>query len=200
MSSLPADPDSRHFSYRDYAAWPEGQRYELIRGRVWAMSPAPTWNHQKIALYVAVALQGFLEGKSCQTFMAPVDVFLYEPGQTVDNLNEVDTVIQPDVGVVCDKHKILPDKGVFGAPDLVVEVLSPSSVLHDLNIKRALYEAHGVREYWVVDTRAEYIMVFALQADGHFGEPRTQAYAGMVDSGVLSGFSLDLTALRASLA
>jgi Uma2 family endonuclease len=199
MSSLPHGPGGARHTYRDYAAWPEGQRWELVRGQAWAMSPAPTWNHQEIAGFIYSQLRQFLNGKPCRAFIAPVDVFLPAPGQTPEDLDGVDTVVQPDVGVVCDKSKILPDKGVFGAPDLVVEVLSPSSVLHDLNTKLALYESAGVREYWVVDGHAEYLMVFGRGVDGRYGEPRRTEYKGLALSAILEGFSIDLGGLRSSL-
>ena len=145
------------FTYDDYLAWPDDERWELLDGEAWDMTPAPNFGHQRIVLRIGYLLEAALRGHRCVPCVAPVDVVLSDH-----------TVVQPDVFVVCDRSKIRP-AGVFGAPDLVVEVLSPSTGLKDRRTKRALYERHGVREYLLVDPDARYAERLHLEADGAYG-------------------------------
>jgi Uma2 family endonuclease len=139
-----AHPSDGRFSYADYLTWPEGERWELIDGETWDMTPAPTTVHQRLVGRLYHALETVLEGHPCVPFVAPVDVVLSD-----------ETVVQPDVLVVCDRSRIRT-AGIFGAPDLIVEVLSPSTGLKDRRTKRHLYERHGVREYLLVEPEARY--------------------------------------------
>ncbi|MDR3209192.1 MAG: Uma2 family endonuclease [Oscillospiraceae bacterium] len=136
-------PDDRYFTYADYATWPEGVRYELIEGAAFLMSPGPAQAHQETLGALHAQLYNYLRGKSCKVFAAPFDVRLNAD-------TEDDTVLQPDLLVVCDASK-LNGKHCLGAPDLVIEILSPSSVQYDRVVKLRLYQNAGVREYWVVD-------------------------------------------------
>jgi len=147
----------KHYSVEDYLNWPEDERWELIGGTAYNLSPAPAIKHQKIAGRVYSRLEQRLNGKSCMPFIAPVDVILSD-----------DDVVQPDVLVVCDQGKIT-EKNIQGAPDLVVEVLSPGTALKDLREKKNLYERSGVREYVVIDPLEEYVQRFWLQSDGQYG-------------------------------
>ncbi len=126
------------FTWQDYQTWPDDGRWELINGVAWAMSPAPTIRHQTVAARFYSRLERALEGRPCQPFIAPTDV----------RLSDFD-VVQPDVLVVCDKAKITPSH-IEGAPDVVVEVLSPTTAALDQREKKALYERAGVREYVLV--------------------------------------------------
>ena len=114
-------------------------RWELIDGAAYAMSPAPKTNHQRLSFFIALEIGKYLEGRSCEAFSAPFDVRLAD-----------DTVVQPDLSVICDKSKI-DEKGCSGAPDLVVEILSDSTAYKDETEKRLLYERVGVREYWIIN-------------------------------------------------
>ena len=138
--------DDRYHTYADYLAWPEDVRYELIDGTAYLMAPAPTLAHQDVVGEIYFQLRQALQGKSCRAFIAPVDVRLPKADEADD---QVDTVLQPDVLVVCDPSR-LDRRGVRGAPDLVVEVLSSSTASHDHLWKRRVYERSGVREYWLV--------------------------------------------------
>lgn len=149
--------DCRKFTYADYLTWADGERWELVDGEAFAMTPAPSFRHQRIVARLIRFLDVALEGHPCVPFVAPVDVVLTEH-----------TVVQPDVGVVCDAGKIRAE-GVFGAPDLIFEVLSPSTALKDRRSKLFLYERAGVREYVVVDAEAQYVERFLLGPDGTYG-------------------------------
>jgi len=135
-----------HYTYADYLRWPEGVRYELIDGTAHAMGPAPLRIHQKVLLQIARQVADALEGKPCEPYIAPFDVRLPQADEADE---QVDTVVQPDLVVVCDAAK-LDERGCRGAPDWVVEVLSPASASVDHIRKRALYERAGVGEYWLV--------------------------------------------------
>ena len=151
------------FTYKDYSSWPENERWELIDGVAYDMSPAPSRKHQEISFELAGLLREYLKGKTCKAFAAPFDVLL--PNYPLGNVDEINTVVQPDILVICDPSKLI-DKGCLGAPDLIVEILSPSTSKKDLNEKFQLYEKHGVKEYWVVDPGNKYIQVFHLQNEG----------------------------------
>jgi len=145
------------YTVADYMSWPDAERLELIAGEIYNMSPAPTIKHQGIVGDFYNQLKQQLKGKSCIPYVAPVDVVLSN-----------DDVVQPDVLVVCDPAKIT-ENNIQGAPDLVVEVLSPSTALKDMREKKLLYERSGVREYVVIDPLEEYVQRFCLQNDGHYG-------------------------------
>ncbi|MDR3248951.1 MAG: Uma2 family endonuclease [Treponema sp.] len=137
--------EDRHFTYADYKAWEldEGERYELIDGVAYAMS-APNDRHQALLLALLLKIGNFLEGKSCKVRPAPYDVRLFYAEDESD-----DTVVQPDISVICDGSK-LGDEGCRGAPDLVVEIVSPSNTVYEMARKLDLYRRADVREYWVV--------------------------------------------------
>lgn len=147
------------FTYADYLTWPDDERWEIIGGEAHAMTPAPSPIHQRLVLRVASRLESALRGHPCEAFVAPVDVVLSESD-----------VVQPDVIVVCDRTKIAR-RGIEGAPDVVVEVLSPGSGLRDRREKRALYERSGVKEYLLVDGDGRLVERFRQGADGAYGKP-----------------------------
>lgn len=155
--SRPA-PVPRRYSWSDYQTWPEDERWELIDGQAYSMAPAPTTRHQSIAGNVFAVLHARLKGKACKPFLSPIDIKLSD-----------DDVVQPDVLVVCDPSKITPTH-IEGAPDLVIEVLSPSTSAKDLREKKALYQRGGVREYLVIDPMENYAQRFTLGESGRYGE------------------------------
>jgi Uma2 family endonuclease len=156
-----------YFSYGDYCQWPEEERWELIDGEAFAMAPAPTRLHQEFVVELARQIGNALQGPPCRVYVAPFDVRL--PRQDEADA-QVDTVVQPDVAVICDPRK-LDDKGCRGAPDWIIEILSPASAAHDQIRKRALYERHGVREYWLLHPVDRVLTIYRLSEDGAFGKP-----------------------------
>jgi Uma2 family endonuclease len=151
------------WSYADYCEIDDGKRYELIAGKIYAMN-APTTEHQRVCLKVAVLLYDFFQDKACEVFISPVDVALRKKRKSD---REIFDVVQPDLLVVCDE-KIIEKRGIFGAPDLVVEIFSPSTASHDNIRKRRLYEENGVKEYWLIGTEDRLIRVYKLDKDGHY--------------------------------
>lgn len=143
---MPRANDRDRFTYGDYATWPEGERWELVDGHPRATSPAPGRVHQGVLAQLVARLVTYLADKTCRAYPAPFDVRLPRGDEADD---EVDTVVQPDLSVICEPGK-LDDKGCRGAPDLVVEITSPSTASYDQIAKKALYERHGVREYRIV--------------------------------------------------
>jgi len=177
--------DHAHHTYGEYRRWPEGVRYELIDGAAYLMAPAPDLAHQQIAGEIFRQLSNALKDAACQAFIAPVDVRL---PKAVEADDAVDTVLQPDVLVVSDPSK-LDRRGVRGAPDLIVEVLSPSTASHDQVLKRRVYERAGVREYWLVHPTDRVLTVYRLTESG-YGRPDMQELAGSTPIGVLPGVAI----------
>ncbi len=163
---------NRKFTYKDYLSWPEGERWELIDGEAYDMSPAPSRTHQFISSYFTSTFFEYFKGKECNVFASPFDVRL--PGGFKAD-EDVDTVVQPDISVFCDETK-LDERGGNGAPDLVVEILSPATASKDLKEKFMLYERAGVREYWVADPANKTLTAFILGDDGTYA--RGVVYAG----------------------
>jgi Uma2 family endonuclease len=204
---LPLTRRDTHFTYGDYRRWPQDERWELIDGVAYNMCAAPNLYHQGIAGELYRQIANFLRGKPCRVFIAPFDVLLPEwPEQDED---EVDTVVQPDIVVYCDRSK-LTTKGSRGAPDLAVEVLSPWTSKKDLNEKFRLYQRCGVREYWVIDPGSRSLQFYSLEAcpavadralagsaepPWRYGDPLILVGGGRVASQVLEGFTLELASL-----
>jgi Uma2 family endonuclease len=156
VGALPKE--ERRFTYADYKEWElgEGERYELIYGKTFAMAGANT-KHQVIFGELFSQFHSYLKGKPCRVFAAPYDVRLFYEEDESD-----DTVVQPDLMVICDKDKIGPE-GCRGAPDLVIEILSPSNTAIEMERKFVLYREAGVREYWVVDPKNNRLKVHYFQ-------------------------------------
>lgn len=174
--------DTAHHTYGDYLRWEDGKRWELIDGCAYAMSPAPSRSHQNVAGELFRQLANSLQGKPCEAYIAPLDVRLPK-GKERDA--DIDDVVQPDVLVVCDPAK-LDERGVRGAPDFVVEVLSPATATHDHLRKRRLYERAGVRELWLVHPIERHVTVYRL-VGAEYGRPDIQALEGETAVGVLPG-------------
>ena len=165
--------DHDRHSYADYLRWPQDVRYELIDGVAYLMAPAPTVHHQDIAGEIFRQIANALEGKPCRVFIAPVAVRLPKADEAD---GDIEPVVQPNVLVVCDERKI-GERGVRGAPDFVVEVLSPATAGHDQVNKRRVYERHCVREYWLVHPTDRILTVYRLMGM-EYGKPDVQELTG----------------------
>ena len=165
--------DHRHYTYGDYRQWPEDERYELIDGAAYLMAPAPSVDHQTVAFEVARQIRNALEDERCRVLLAPLDVLLPRTQEADD---AVDTVVQPDVLVICAPEKVTP-QAIRGAPDWILEVISPSSASHDQVVKLAAYERAGVREYWLAHPIDRVLTIY--RHDGQaYGRPEVLELAG----------------------
>lgn len=176
------------YTYGDYVQWTGDERWELIDGEPFLMSPAPSRVHQEIVVSLVVQISTFLQGKPCRVYVAPFDVRLPR-GDEPDR--EIATVVQPDVAVICD-HSKLDEAGCRGAPDWVIEVISPSTGIRDQVHKRDLYERHGVREYWTIDPAERLLTVYCRQNGDGFGSPQTHSARGQHPAGLFPQLSIDL--------
>ena len=148
------------YTYEDYLRFSDDDRVEIIDGIVYDMSPAPLRKHQGIVTNLLRSVANYLVNKSCEIYPAPFDVVFSEKGKKD---SEIKNVVQPDLSIICDKDK-LNDKGCFGAPDWVIEILSPSTSSKDLNEKYFLYEKFGVKEYWIVEPSEQIVLVYSLKS------------------------------------
>ena len=187
--------DTRHHTYADYLTWSKDHGDELINGVAYIREPpAPSRFHQETVgeLYRQVA--NALEGKSSRAYVAPFDVRLPQSGEADD---EVDTVVQPDVLIVCDRHK-LDERGMRGAPGWVAEVLSPTTASHDQIIKLAAYERAGVPEVWLVHPTDRTLTIYRLEA-GRYGRAAVLELKGQTPITSVSGVIIDWDRLLAKL-
>lgn len=155
------DPNAS-YTYADYLKWKFKERVEIIKGKILAMSPAPTRLHQDISLKLTLRFVQTFENNPCKLYVAPFDV------RFPDKEGNVKTVVQPDLCVICDQNK-LDDKGCVGAPDLIVEILSPGNTRKEMKNKYELYQEQGVKEYWIVSPETRVIQIFVLQGDKYIG-------------------------------
>jgi len=181
------------FSYADYLSWPDDERWEIIEGEPYDMTPAPSTKHQGISFNLSGILYNFLKDKECKAFAAPFDVRLPEAQDKSDK--EIKTVVQPDIVVVCDQDK-LDERGCLGAPDITVEILSPTTSYKDQTEKLLLYEKHGIKEYWIVNPDARYVMIYRLEGV-KYGKPEYLTENDIIESRVLEGLKIDLRELWA---
>jgi Uma2 family endonuclease len=152
---------NKQYSYADYLTWTFNDRVELLKGWIKKMSPAPLDGHQRISNSLSFELTGFFRKKPCQVRVAPYDVRLLDNKKSTDN-KDILTVVQPDICVICDPAKI-DRRGCLGAPDWIIEILSPGNSKLEMQDKFELYEQNGVREYWIVQPEHEDILAFALE-------------------------------------
>ncbi|MFM9944584.1 MAG: Uma2 family endonuclease [Bacteroidia bacterium] len=151
------------YTYSDYMLWHFKERVELIRGKIFKMSPAPNTNHQRLSFNLTTLFDSKFKGHKCQIFFAPFDVRL-----PVKSILKNTTVVQPDLCIICDESK-LDEQGCNGAPDLVVEILSPGNARHEMRTKFDLYEESGVKEYWIVEPANQTVLIYTLQGDKYIG-------------------------------
>lgn len=180
----------KHYTYKDYLTWPDDVRCEIIDGEVYMMTPAPILAHQDVAGEIFRQTANALVGKTCRALIAPLDVRLPRSNEADE---DTDIVVQPDVMVVCDPNK-LDRRGVRGAPDWVVEVLSPKSASRDQIEKRRIYERHGVSEYWLVHPTDRLLTIYRLQ-NGEYGKPDIFELQGSTPVGILPEICIDWNAL-----
>lgn len=183
------DPN-KLYTYADYLTWQVQERLELVKGRLFKMSPAPLRYHQELSGALFWELKTYLKKKPCKVFHAPFDVRL--PKSPTEHRDEqVYTVVQPDISVVCDRSK-LDRRGCLGAPDLIIEILSPATAAKDVKDKFALYEESGVREYWLVYPGESVLEVFTLNEQGTYSLDKIYTREDTVRVGIFEDLQIDL--------
>ena len=181
-------PQERSYTYADQMDWDGETRYELYNGQPVALA-SPSRTHQEISGALFFQLYNYLREKKCRIYAAPFDVCLF--AEEKDQPEDIETVLQPDITVICDPEK-LTDHGCSGAPDLVIEILSPSARRRDRLTKFDLYQRAGVREYWIVDPEAQIVQVHLLE-DGRYYSPAAYNSRAAVPVKVLEDFQMDPT-------
>lgn len=159
---------TKKYSYADYLLWKIKERVELFKGIIAEMSPAPNPTHQRVLRELFTVLELFFSNHKCELFFAPIDVRLLNKNKSTND-NKIYTVVQPDLIVVCDEDKI-DERGCLGAPDLVVEILSPGNSNKEMNIKYELYEEAGVKEYWMIHPTERQLLIYVLENGKFIGK------------------------------
>jgi Uma2 family endonuclease len=186
---------SKTYTYADYLKWTFDERLELIKGKVFKMSPAPGSVHQRISLRLSRWIGNYLENKSCEVFSAPFDVRLL---RTNEQKKEIITVVQPDISVICDPTKV-DERGCLGAPDIIVEILSPGNNKKELKNKYDVYEESGVLEYWIIQPLEKTFLRYTL-INGSYQPSRLLTMGDDITTPILPGFVLSLEELFAEKA
>jgi Uma2 family endonuclease len=187
--------DTQHHTYGDYLTWPDDQRYELIDGVAYLMAPpAPSPTHQELVGELHYQARTALEGKRCRVYMAPFDIRLPRADEMDD---QVDTVVQPDVFIVCDRRKI-DGRGMRGAPDWIAEVLSPATASHDQIVKVPIYERAGVPEVWLIHPTDRVLSIYRLAA-ARYTRPAILELKGQTSLSAVPGVTIDWDRLLASM-
>lgn len=184
-----AVPQERsNYSFADYLAWDEDSRIEILDGQMILMAP-PSRIHQEISVELTRQFANFLEGKKCKVYHAPFAVRPFE--KQGDRPEDVQTVFEPDITIICDPSK-LDDKGCQGAPDMVVEILSPSTMRHDWLFKMHRYEQAGIKEYWIISPKEQTVQVFTLK-DGRYQIQAAYTSQDIAKVTVLDGCFIELS-------
>ncbi|AYL94005.1 Uma2 family endonuclease [Mucilaginibacter celer] len=183
---------TKTYTYADYLKWTFDERLELIKGKIFKMSPAPGSVHQRISLRLSRWIGNYLEGKSCEVFSAPFDVRLLRKSEYD---KEIITVVQPDISVICDPAKV-DERGCLGAPDIIVEILSPGNNKKELKNKYDVYEESGVLEYWIIHPAEKTFLRYTL-IENKYQASRLLTTGDEVSTPVLPGFILNLDDLFA---
>ena len=182
---------NKTYSYADYLTWQFEQYVELIKGKIWKMSPAPRTKHQRVSLNLSGLFYNYLRATACKAFAAPFDVRLYDKKKSEKVNQDIFTVVQPDLCIICDKTKI-DELGCLGAPDLIVEILSPGNSRKEMRVKYELYEESGVREYWVADPERQTVHVFGLNENEVFESKKIFVSDDVMHSFIFPDLLIDL--------
>ena len=184
--AMPAE--KARYTFADVLTWEENERIEIVNGEAVMMAP-PSSIHQEISGALFAQLYNYLEGKQCRVYAAPFAVRLFERDE--DSPEDVDTMVEPDLSVICDRSKI-DKRGCKGAPDLIIEILSPSTRRHDRLVKMGLYQRAGVREYWIVNPEDRTVQVMLQDGAGSLRIHEDYGQEDTAKVNVLDGCFIDL--------
>lgn len=184
---------SKVYTYTDYMNYPENERIELIDGHIYAMSPAPSRIHQEIISELVTIFNIYIKSNKggCKVYPAPFDVFLVAD----ENIDNCRNIVQPDISIICDKNK-LTDKGCTGAPDLIVEVVSPHNPNSDYIRKLNLYDQYKVREYWIVNPMNNTVLVYRLDENMQYAAPETYTFKDKIKVGIYENLEIDFSTIE----
>lgn len=188
VDPMPFPESDREYSYADYLTWPEGERCEIIDGIAY-MQAAPSPIHQEVLVSLVAQIYSYLLDKPCKVYPAPFSVKLTSGKEKKDE--DIKKVVEPDITIVCDLSKI-DQKGCNGAPDMIIEIVSPSSARIDKLIKFNQYEKAGVKEYWVVEPDIKLVSVFTLQENDQYGRPEIYTEEDQIKVSLFSDLTIDL--------
>ncbi|EOR27754.1 hypothetical protein A500_03046 [Clostridium sartagoforme AAU1] len=177
----------QRYTYEEYLKWPEEERWELIEGIAY-MQAAPSWQHQAISRELIIQFGNYLRGKSCSVFSSPFDLVLTSD----ENEKESKNVFQPDLLIVCDSSKLI-STGYVGIPDLIVEIVSPSTARNDKFYKFNIYEKFGVKEYWIIEPDIKLLSVFTLSENKRYGRPEIYSELDKVKVHILENLEINLS-------
>ena len=177
-------PRPQHYTIDDIYNLPEGHRAELIDGQIYDMAP-PNRRHQGILSFLHAAIYNHIARNNgdCKVYPAPFAVFLSADGSTY---------LEPDLSIICDENK-LDDRGCNGAPDWIIEIVSPSSRSMDYYTKFSLYRSAGVREYWIADPMKQIILVYDME---HDAAPTIYTFTDTINVNIYDGFQIDFSKLH----
>ena len=185
------------YSYADYLTWRLKDAVELIKGKIMLMSPAPNVNHQGISMNLSGELFNYFKHKQCRAFAAPFDVRLYDRKKSILKNQEIVTVVQPDLCVICNPE-LLDKQGCNGAPDWIIEILSKGNSKREMQIKYQLYQESGVQEYWLVYPEAEAVHQFVLDDNGQYQLKNMYAEDDKAVPSLFPDLAIDLAELFAN--
>jgi Uma2 family endonuclease len=178
------------YTYADYLTWKFEEAVELIKGKIMPMA-APSRRHQDISREVNGVFYNHFKKHSCAFYAAPFDVRLFDKRKSAKANKEVFSVVQPDICIICDREK-LDDKGCIGAPDLIVEILSPGNSKKEMKTKKLLYEENAVREYWIIDPERENVFQFLLTENEGYARPSIYVSDEVLDCSIFPDLHIDL--------
>ena len=190
------DPNGS-YTYADYLTWKFSEFVELIKGKVLRPMSAPVPIHQQYLVNLTSEIHQFLKRQPCRVYAAPFDVRLILSLENSDT--QITTVVQPDICVVCDLTKI-DKRGCLGAPDFIIEIVSPGNLRHDTKTKFDLYEEAGVLEYWVVFPGEKTVLAYELDENGRYQVAAEYAEPGPMPVAVLPGLAIEWSEIFEELA
>jgi Uma2 family endonuclease len=182
---------NKTYSYADYLTWQFNDLVELIKGKISLMSPAPNVKHQDVSTNLIRLLSNYFHHKKCRVYAAPFDVRLYDRKKSILANQEILTVVQPDICVICNPD-LLDKQGCNGAPDWIIEIVSKSTRQKDIKIKYQLYQEAGVMEYWLVFPHEQTVHQFILDENGRYQLKAMFASPDIMSAHLFPELELDL--------
>lgn len=184
---------SKIYTYKDYMKYPENERIEIVDGHIYNMAPAPSRAHQGIIMELSAEIRNYIKSNKgdCRVYPAPFDVMLTHE----NNIDNCKNIVQPDISVICDKNK-LNDKGCLGAPDLIIEVVSPYNPNSDYIRKLSLYDQFKVKEYWIINPMEKTIFIYKLDDKLQYAAPKSYSFNDRIKVGIFDNLEIDFSTLE----